>query len=132
MATNFASATTAANLPKCPTIKFPKWDGKRASVSVFFVQLESYKGQPFFTDFVCWDITTPTAHRESQRVYGDMLAALTQEQLSPFLNNARFSNDGIAMMASLVKTINPSRPEHRLQDVRDLSSLEQGSQESMS
>ena len=63
-------------------------------------------------------------------MYGDMLNALTQDQLSPFLNNPRLANDGIAMSASLVETINPSRPEHRLQDVRELSSLEQGSQES--
>jgi hypothetical protein len=132
MATNFASATTTANLPKYPSIKFPKWDGKRASVPVFFTQLESYKGDPLFVAVVSWNITTPTTQRESQRIYGDMLASLTQEQLAPFLNNARFANDGIAMMASLVETINPSRPEHRLQDVRDLSSLEQGSQESTS
>ena len=70
--------------------------------------------------------------RESQRIYSGMLTALAQDQFVLFLNNLRFANDVIAMAASLVETINPSRPEHRLQDVRELSSLEQGSQESMS
>jgi hypothetical protein len=59
-----------------------------------------------------------------------MLAALSHEQLSPYLNNNRYTGDGIAMVASLIEKISPSRPENRLQDVRDLSSLEQGSQES--
>ena len=61
-----------------------------------------------------------------------MLAALSHEQLSPYLNNNKYTGDGIAMIASLVEKISPSRPENRLQDVRDLSSLEQGSQESTS
>ena len=64
MATYFASATTTANLPKYPMIKFPKWDGKRASVPVFFAQLKSYKGDPFFTAVASWDITMPTTHSQ--------------------------------------------------------------------
>ena len=129
MATNFVSAMTTANLPKYPTIKFHKWDGKQASVPVSMAQLESYKGNPFFVVVARWYVTTHTTQRESQRIYDNMLAALTQDQLAPFLNNTRFVNDGIVMMALLIGTINPSQPKHRLQDVRDLSSLEQGSQE---
>ena len=132
MVTNFTAAATTVALPKYTTIKFLKWNSEQLSVPVFLAQLESYKGDPLFAAVVNWHVTSPTTQRESQQIYGDMLAALTQDQLASFLNNTIFLNDGIAMTASLDETINPSRPEHRLQDVRELSSLKQGNQEPMS
>ena len=129
MAQNFAAATTTAAQVKYPSIKFPKWDGQRSTVPVFLAQLDSYKREPYFAAVTDWTTTMQSNKREIQRVYSNMLSALSQDQLTPFLNNVRFANDGIAMTASLVKTINPSRPEHRLQDVMELSLLEQGNQE---
>ena len=112
MAQNFATATTTAAMVKYPTIKFPKWDGQRSTVPVFLAQLDSYKGDPYFAAVADWSMTTPSNRRKSQCVYSNMLTALTQDQLAPFLNNMRFAHDGMAMMASLTKTINRSRPEH--------------------
>ena len=87
MAQNFTTATSTAAQIKYPTIKFPKWDGKRSTVPVFLAQLDSYKGDPYFAAVTDWTTTTIANKRESQRVYSDMLTALTQDQLSPFLNN---------------------------------------------
>ena len=99
MAHNFTTATTMAALPKYPTIKFQKWDGLRSTVPIFLVQLDSYKGDPYFAVVTVWIMTTPSNQHKSQHVYSYMLTALTQDQLAPFLNNVWFAYDGITIMA---------------------------------
>ena len=132
MASNFTAATMKATKPKAPSVKFPTWDGTTESVPVFLAQLSSYKGDPFFATVLDWTYTVPSNVVESRRICIDMITSLTKEQLAPYLNNPRFANDGIAMVASLTDKISPSRPENRLQDDRGLAGLEQGSQEGTS
>jgi len=49
-----------------------------------------------------------------------------------FLHHPQYVDNGILMLFHLQDRLNPSRPEHRLTDIRNLVSLTQGSNEETS
>ena len=53
-----------------------------------------------------------------------MIASLPSSISSMFLNSARFSSDGIAMLSSLITHLNPSSNENFLLAITDLTHLE--------
>ena len=55
---------------------------------------------------------------------------LTCSPLSQFLNNPAYANNDIGMLATFVDYLNPSNLEHRLNDICEVSRLEQGANES--
>ena len=79
---------------------------------------------------VDWSKTVSGTEQQSRRIFIDMFAALPASECHQFLNNPVYVNNGIGMLASFVDYLNPSNPEHRLHDIREVSRLDQGPRES--
>jgi hypothetical protein len=124
--TLFMQQLASSSAPKGPTAHFPKWDGTNASVPVFLAQIGSYRADPFFTPVTDWTTTIAGQEPYSQRIYANMMATgkLPVAQLDQFLHRPEYVNRGIDMLHSLITKLNPSRPEHRLNDVREVSNLD--------
>ena len=59
-----------------------------------------------------------------------MLEHLPKATMSQFLDKPIYLDNGIKMLHDLCDQLNPSKPEHRLADIRKLTQLEQGVNES--
>ena len=125
-ALNSIAATSTARGPALP---FPSWDGSPNSLPVFLANLENYKADPFFSSVISWTYTDPADVVVSRRICTDMYARLPPMHLQPFFNNPSFTNDGIKMLDAFLRTISPERPEDRLADLQELTSLDMTSQD---
>ena len=124
------ASIAALQLPKAPTTKFPTWDGKQSSVPLLLARIENYKGDPFFAHVTVWSTTISGTEQQSRRIFTDMFAALPPAKCHQFLNNPTYVNNGFGMLSAFIDYLNPSNPEHRLHDIREVSRLDQGANES--
>ena len=100
------------------------------SVPLLLARIENYKGEPFFNLVVDWSQTLSGTEQHSRRIFTDMLAALPSSECHQFLNNTAYVNNGFGMLATFIDYLDPSNPEHRLHDIREVSRLDQGAKES--
>ena len=129
MAQGLQSLATQSS-PKGPSTIFPRWDGQHVSIPYFMVGVESYKRNPYFAPVKDWTHTVPGTEAQSRRIFTDLRAAIPPSHMVQFLHHPRYVDNGILMLAHLLDRLNPSRPEHRLSDIRHLVGLTQGSHES--
>ena len=124
------ASIAALQRPKAPTTKFPTWDGKSSTVPLLLARIENYKGDPFFDQVTNWACTVPGTEQQSRRIFTDMFAALPTAECHQFLNNPAYVDNGFGMLYTFIDYLNPSNPEHRLNDIREVSRLDQGAGES--
>jgi len=112
-----------SNNPCGPQVPFPTWDGSKVNLPLFLARIESYKTDPFFAPVTSWTTTLPGQEIYSERLYADMMSKLPTAQLHQFLSRPEFVNRGFEMLHALHAHMDPSNPENRLADVKNLSSL---------
>ena len=118
--------------PKGPSTIFPQWDGQHISIPYFMVGVESYKRDPYFSPITDWTRTLPGMETQSCRIFTGLRASIPPSHMIQFLQHPQYVDNGILMLFHLQDRLNPSRPEHRLTDIRNLVSLTQGSNEETS
>ena len=103
---------------------FTKWDRTLPTPPLFLAQIETYKAEALYSSVHDWTLTTPSTRQLSTAISSDMLALLPSLISLMFLNDERFTSDGIAMLSSLITHLNPSSNENLLLEITDLTRLE--------
>jgi hypothetical protein len=87
------SASTSSAPPS------PAWDGSYEHLKVHMEELKLFKLHPFFQSVTDWKTADPFSSTQSlQHLHKEMLAKLSKHLLPIFLNDVRYTHDGIAML----------------------------------
>ena len=77
---------------------FTKWDETPTTKSLFLTQVATYKSEAYYTGVQDWTQTMTSTKQLSIAIRANMLSSLPHAISSIFLNNARFSSNGISMI----------------------------------
>ena len=102
---------------------FPKLGGAPPTTPLFLAQIATHKAESFYYGVHDWMCTTPASGQLGVAISSDMLALLPSSISLMFLNDTRFTSDGIAMIYSLLTHLSPSSRENLLLAISELTRL---------
>ena len=103
---------------------FPKWDSTPPTTPLLISQITTYKSEAYYAVVLDWMCTTLVSRKLRVAISSNMLASLPSSISSMFLNDARFTSDGIAMLYLLLTHLNTYSRKNLLLNISDLTRLE--------